>query len=184
MRIIFLLFVNFALRLSARRVCSGSVRALSACWDWILLAPQIYSLPPSWIPNPFPATQITVIVNACATCEHSHIKVSTSGFDENQQTYKWILYTLVNVTQLGPVDCVQLNFKQVTDWLMENGAALGRRLCGRNDTPLVTVSEVYAITLSNSELASRISFIPPHLCIRNHSHSLQLRAQTFSARPL
>lgn len=44
---------------------------------------------------------------------------------------------------------------------MENGAALGRRLCGRNDTPLVTVSEVYAITLSNSELASRISFIPP-----------------------
>jgi len=44
---------------------------------------------------------------------------------------------------------------------MENGAALGRRLCGRNDTPLVSVSEVNAITLSNSELASRISFIPP-----------------------
>lgn len=44
---------------------------------------------------------------------------------------------------------------------MENGAAPGRRLCGRNDTPLVTVSEVYAIALSNSELASRVSFIPP-----------------------
>ncbi len=86
----------------------------------------------------------------------------TSGFlDENQQTYMWILYTLANVTQLGPVDRVQLNFKPVTDWLMEDGAALGRRLCGRNDTPLVTVSEVNAITLSNSELASRISFIPP-----------------------
>lgn len=100
-----------------------------------------------------------VIVNA--TFEHVRIKVSTSGFDENQQTYKWILYTLVNVTQLGPVDRVQLNIKLVTDWLMEDGAALGRRLCGRNDTPLVTVSEVNAITLSNSELASRISFIPP-----------------------
>lgn len=44
---------------------------------------------------------------------------------------------------------------------MEDGAAPGRRLCGRNDTPLVTVSEVNAIALSNSELASRISFISP-----------------------
>lgn len=42
---------------------------------------------------------------------------------------------------------------------MEDGAALGRRLCGRNDTPPVTVSEVNAITLSNSELASLVSFI-------------------------
>lgn len=80
---------------------------------------------------------------------------------KTNKTYKWILYTLVNVTQLGPVDGVQLNIKMVTDWLMEDGATLGRRLCGRNDTPLVTVSEVNAITLSNSELASRISFIPP-----------------------
>lgn len=63
-----------------------------------------------------------------------HIKVGTSGLDENQQTYKWILYTLVNVTQLGPVDRVQLNIQPLTDWLMEDGAALGRRLCGRNMT--------------------------------------------------
>lgn len=54
---------------------------------------------------------------------------------------------------------------------MENGAALGRRLCGRNDTPLVTVSEVCAITLSNSELASRMSFIPHH-----HHHHLSISA--------
>lgn len=62
----------------------------------------------------------------------------------------------------------------------------GDIFAGENDTPLVTVSEVNAITLSNSELASFISFIPrpTHLCIQNHSHSLQLRAQTFSARPL
>ncbi len=116
--------------------------------------------------NLFPATWIILqtiycIVNACATFGHIHIKLSTSGFDENQQTYMWILYTLANVTQLGPVDHVQLNIKLVTDWVMEDGAALGRRLCGRNDTPLVTVSEVNDITLSNSELASRISFIFP-----------------------
>lgn len=96
---------------------------------------------------------------------HLSTFILKAGFDENQQTYKWILYTLVNVTQLGPVDRVQLNIKLVTDWLMEDGAALGRHLCGRNDTPLVTVSEVNAITLSNSELATRISFIPPPLPI-------------------
>lgn len=59
---------------------------------------------------------MTAIVNACVTFEHAHIKFGTSGLGENQQTYKWILYTLANVTQLGPVDCVQLNFKPVTDW--------------------------------------------------------------------
>lgn len=100
---------------------------------------------------------------------HLSTFILKAGFDENQQTYKWILYTLVNVTQLGPVDRVQLNIKLVTDWLMEDGAALGRHLCGRNDTPLVTVSEVNAITLSNSELATRISFIPPSQSLHSKS---------------
>lgn len=65
--------------------------------------------------NSLSAELCYVIVNACATFEHIHVKVNTSGFGENQQTYKLILYTLVNVTQLGPAVCVQLNFKLVTD---------------------------------------------------------------------
>lgn len=36
------------------------------------------------------------------------------------------------LTRFGRVDSARLNIKLLTDWLMEAGAALGRRLCGGN----------------------------------------------------